>query len=34
VDPKVAYEATPNADELKMLMKGISSGHAGLVGRG
>ena len=34
VDPKVAYAATPNADELKMLMKGISSGHGGLVHRG
>ncbi len=34
VDPKVAYDAAPNADELKMLMKGISAGHAGLVGRG
>ena len=33
VDPKVAYEAAPNVEELKMRMKGISSSHGGLVGR-
>ena len=33
VDPKVACEAAPNADELKMLMKGISASRAGLMGR-
>lgn len=33
VDPKVAYSAAPNVDELKMLMKGISSGRTGLIGR-
>lgn len=31
VDPKVAYSAAPNVDELKMLMKGISSGRTGLI---
>ena len=33
VDPKVAYEQAPNVDELKMLLKGISAGRAGLLGR-
>ncbi len=33
VDPKVAYEAAPNVDELKMLMKGISTSQPGLIGR-
>ena len=33
VDPKIAYEAATNPDELKMLMKGISSSRAGLLGR-
>ncbi len=33
VDPKVAYDAAPNVDELKMLLKGISSSHSGLIGR-
>ncbi len=33
VDPKVAYEAAPNPDELKMRMKGISSSRVGLLGR-
>ena len=33
VDPKVAYEVSPNADELKMLLKGISASRAGLLGR-
>ncbi len=32
VDPHVAYEVAPNVDELKMLMKGISSGQSGLIG--
>jgi len=30
VDPKVAYEAAPNVDELKMVLKGISASRAGL----
>jgi twitching motility protein PilT len=34
IDPKVAYEAAPNVDELKMQMKGISAGHGGLISRG
>ena len=33
IDPKIAYENAPNVDELKMLMKGISSSRAGLLGR-
>ena len=33
VDPNVAYEAAPNAEELKMLMKGISASRSGLLGR-
>jgi len=33
VDPKVAYEAAPNVDELKMLLKGISASRPGLMGR-
>ena len=33
VDPKVAYEASYNPDELKMMLKGISSSRAGLLGR-
>jgi len=33
VDPKVAYEVAPNADELKMLLKGISASRSGLMGR-
>ncbi len=33
VDPKVAYEVAPNADELKMLLSGISSSRSGLLGR-
>jgi len=33
VDPRVAYEVAPNVDELKMLMKGISSSRTGLLGR-
>lgn len=34
VDPRVAYEAAPNVDELKMLLKGITPGQGGLVSRG
>ena len=30
VDPKVAYAAAPNVDELKMRLKGISASRAGL----
>jgi len=30
VDPRVAYEAAPNVDELKMRLKGISASRAGL----
>ena len=33
IDPRVAYAVAPNADELKMRMKGINSGHSGLIGR-
>ncbi len=33
VDPRVAFEVAPNPDELKMLMRGISSGRSGFVGR-
>ena len=33
VDPKVAYDAAPNPDELKMRMKGISASRVGLRGR-
>jgi twitching motility protein PilT len=33
VDPKVAYEVAPSPEELKMLLKGISSGRSGLLGR-
>lgn len=33
VDPQVAYEMAPNVEELKMMMKGISSTHAGLMSR-
>ncbi len=32
IEPKVAYEVAPNVDELKMRMKGISSGRSGLIG--
>lgn len=32
VDPKVAFEAAPNVDELKMLMKGITTSRSGLLG--
>ncbi len=33
IEPKIAYEVAPNVDELKMLMKGISTGQGGLLGR-
>ena len=33
IDPKVAYEVAPNVEELKMLMKGITTAHGGLIGR-
>jgi twitching motility protein PilT len=33
VDPRVAYENAPNPEELKMLLKGISTGRSGLLGR-
>ncbi|MDY6912852.1 MAG: PilT/PilU family type 4a pilus ATPase [Planctomycetota bacterium] len=32
VDPKVAYAEAPNADELKMLMKGIVAGQPRILG--
>ena len=34
IEPKVAYEAAPNVDELKMMMKGISAGRSGIISRG
>ena len=33
IDAKTAYESAPNVDELKMVMKGISAGRSGLIGR-
>ena len=33
VDPRTAYEYAPNADELKMRVKGISTGAGGLINR-
>ena len=33
VDPHVAYEVAPSVDELKMLMKGISTSKGGLIRR-
>jgi twitching motility protein PilT len=33
IDPKAAYDHAPNADELKMMMKGITTSRTGLVGR-
>ena len=33
IDPKVAYTVAPNAEELKMMLKGISQSQRGLVGR-
>ncbi|MBT3278310.1 MAG: PilT/PilU family type 4a pilus ATPase [Phycisphaerales bacterium] len=32
IDPKTAYAVSPNADELKMLMKGITTSTGGLIG--
>ena len=32
IDPKVAYEIAPNAEELRMLLTGISASHSGLRG--
>jgi twitching motility protein PilT len=32
VDPKVAYEAANNPEELKMMLKGISASRSGLLG--
>jgi twitching motility protein PilT len=34
IDPRIAYEVAPNAEELKMHMKGISANQGGLLGRG
>ena len=33
IDPKVAYDAAPNVDELKMRMKGISASPGGVLKR-
>lgn len=33
IDPKVAYEIAPNAEKLKMLIKGIDIGQTGLASR-
>jgi len=33
VDPKIAYEVAPNVEELRMLMKGISTNRSTLLGR-
>lgn len=33
VAPAAAYEAAPNPEELKMLVRGITSGHIGRPGR-
>lgn len=33
VDPNVAYSVAPNVEELKMALRGISSGRSGLIGR-
>lgn len=33
IDPKVAYAAAPNVEELKMRMKGIRQSNNGLIGR-
>ena len=32
ITPQVAYEAAPNVDELKMLLKGITTSQSGLLG--
>ena len=34
IDPRTAYEVAPNAEELKMHMKGITSNQGGLLGKG
>ena len=34
IDPRVAYAASPNPEELRMRMKGITSSRGGLIGRG
>ncbi len=33
IDPKVAYANAPNAEDLKMMLKGITQSQAGLIGR-
>jgi len=33
IDPRVAYSVSPNADELRMRMKGIDTKRSGLLGR-
>jgi len=33
IDPQVAYDAAPNAEELKMHMKGITASQSGLISR-
>ena len=33
VAPDAAYEAAPNPEELRMLVRGITSGHVGGSGR-
>ena len=32
IEPKVAYEVAPNAEELKMMLKGINQSRGGLLG--
>ncbi len=32
IDPKIAYAVSPNADELKMRLKGINTSASGLIG--
>ena len=32
IDPKTAYAVSPNADELRMRLKGINTGSGGLIG--
>jgi twitching motility protein PilT len=32
IDPRIGYEVASNPDELKMRLKGISTGHSGLLG--
>ncbi len=33
IDPHAAYEVAPNLDELKMMLKGITTSQSGLIGR-